>query len=174
MTPTRWLIVAFWVFVLLMGAKSFYDYNSHLDHEEAAQSEKHYFPPSLMPGAPAAPSTDADVRQIRYTPKENDMTSQFTAEVVIKNFGQKKATNIQVRIQPYIGTVDNSGQPGPDEILGPNSVDPTANVFRWVEFPDLGPGETASQTLTFPMRSDAAPRGHFDPKITFQTAPDKP
>jgi len=174
MTPTRWLIAAFWVFVLLMGAKSFYDYNSHLDHEETAQAEKHYFPPSLQPASPAPPASDADVRQVSYSPKVNPMTSQFTAEVTIKNFGQKKAINIQVRIQPYVGTVDSSSQPGPDEILNPNNVDATATIFRWVEFPDLGPGESASQTLTFPMRSDAAPREHFDPKITFQTAPDKP
>jgi hypothetical protein len=170
MTPTRWLIAAFWVFVLAMCGKSFYDYNKHLDSVETAQEEKHYFPPPLPGNAPAAtPSTDADVRQVTYSPKETQGASQFTAELVIKNFGQKKATNIQVRVQPYVRSTDTSSQVGPDEILNPNTVDTMAGYYVYEEFPDLGPGESASKTLTFPVRTDAAPRGHFEPNITFET-----
>ena len=45
-----------------------------------------------------------------------------------------------------------------------------ANVTQWVNFSDIGPGETATQTITLPMRSDADPAEVvFKPKVTFQT-----
>lgn len=169
----RWLIVAFWAFVIIMCGKSFYDYNSSLDKQATAQVEQHAFAPPL-PGAqpPAAPSQNADVRQVSYIPTETPMSSQFTAMLTIKNFGGKTATNIQVRVQPYITSVDSSKQVGPDEILNPSTTDQMANVFQWVEFPDLAPGQTATQTLTFPLRPDAEPRTRFEPKITFDTVKD--
>jgi hypothetical protein len=77
-------------------------------------------------------------------------------------------------VLPYQGTEDSQTQPGPDEILNSNAVDQMANNFQWVEFPDLGPGETATKTLTFPTRADARPRTSFEHKILFDTAKDNP
>jgi hypothetical protein len=95
----------------------------------------------------------------------------FTVDVVIKNFGQTKATGVQVCIQPYVGNKDTDpAQPGPDEIPAQPGGDPMANVTQWVNFSDIGPGETATQTITLPMRSDADPAEVvFKPKVTFQT-----
>jgi hypothetical protein len=175
MTPMRWLIAAFWVFVIVMCAKSFYDYNSRLEHEETAQEEKHYFAPGMVP-TPAPPPAAAapDVRMTGWYPHEDPQAAQFTAKLVVKNFGQKKATNIQVRIQPYVTSADSSSQVGPDEVLNPTTVDTMATYYQWIEFPDLGPGESYTNELTFPARPDAQPREHFDAKINFDTPKDQP
>jgi hypothetical protein len=175
MTPTRWFIAIFWVVVIVMCAKSFYDYNTRLDHEEKVQEEKHWFPPPLPSAAPQTQSPDADVRQVSYVVgDENPHGATFTTNLTIKNFGLKKATDIQVRVLPYVSNTDSKTQPGPDEVLNPNAVDQMANNFQWIEFADLGPGESATKTLTFPVRTDADPRTRFEPKILFGTAKDKP
>jgi len=174
MTPTRWLIAAFWVFVIVMCAKSFYDYNNRLEHQETAQAEQHFFPPGMNPTPAPPPAAQPDVRMVTWIPREDPQAAQFTAVLVVKNFGQKKATNIQVRVQPYITSADSSPQTGPDEILNPSTSDTMATYYQWVEFPDLGPGESFTNNLTFPIRPDAEPRGHFDAVIHFDTAKDAP
>jgi hypothetical protein len=167
MTPTRWLIAAFWTMIILVGA--FYMFQSITAVAPPPVPEKHWFPPP-MPGSAAA-SPNADVRLIHYVPHVAPGAMTFTVDVVIKNFGQKKATGVQVCIQPYVGNKDtNPAQPGPDEIPAQPGGDPMANVTQWVNFSDIGPGETATQTITLPMRSDADPAEVvFKPKVTFQT-----
>ena len=166
MTPTRWLIVAFWAVVILIAAK--YAFVAILTPPPPPVAEQHWFPPPLPGSAPTA-SPDADVRLIHYVPKVQPDATSFTADVTVKNFGQKKATGIEVRVQPYVGTADDKKAPGPDEMPNQPGGDPMANVFQWVEFPDVGPGETATQTITLPMRSDAVPAEEFKPQVVFQT-----
>jgi hypothetical protein len=168
MTPTRWLIVAFWAVLFLVTAV--YVFQGITVTTPPPPPEKHWFPPPL-PGSTAPTSApDADVRLIHYVPHIAPGATTFTADVIIKNFGQKKATAIQVRVQPYVGNRDtNPAQPGPDEIPAMPGGDPMANVVQWVDFPDLGPGETATQSITLTMRSDADPAQSFVPKVVFQT-----
>jgi hypothetical protein len=166
MTPTRWLIAAFWTIILCIGVS--YMFQSVTAPVPPPPVARHWMPPPL-PGAPVA-SQDADVRLIHYVPHIVPGAMTFTCDVVVKNFGKKKATEVQVRIQPYVGNKDtNPAQPGPDEIPAQPGGDPMANITQWVSFSDLGPGETATQSLTFPMRSDADPAQAFKPQVTFQT-----
>jgi hypothetical protein len=167
MTPTRWLIVAFWAVVILIGLK--YLFTAVMTPPPPVVPEQHWFAPPLSGGAPA-PTTDADVRLTHYVPKIVPGAASFTAEVTIQNFGGKKATSIEVRIQPYVGNYDDKKAPGPDEMPNQPGGDPMANVFQWLTFPDLDPGATESQPVTFPMRSDADPAESFIPKVVFQNA----
>ena len=129
--------------------------------------EKHWTP--LVPGAQTV-SPDADVRLLHYVPHIVPGAMTFTSDVIIKNFGSKKATAIQVLVQPYASDQSsNPNAPGPDEIPQQQNGDPMASITQWVDFSDLGPGETATNSLTFPMRSDASPAEAFKPKVTFQT-----
>jgi hypothetical protein len=169
MTPTRWLIVAFWTGIILVGL--FYMFQSVMTPPPPTVPEKHWFPPPMPGSVPAAPSADADVRLIHYVAHITPGAMSFTSDVVVKNFGSKKATGIQVRVQPYVGNQNsNPSQPGPDEIPAQSGGDPLANVVQWVDFADLGPGETATQSITLPMRSDADPAQTCVGKVVFQTA----
>jgi hypothetical protein len=171
MTPTRWLIVAFWVGIIAVGA--FYAFQSINAPPPPIVPEKHWFPPPLPGSVPPVPSANADVRLIRYVMKQPPNTSAFTVDVTVQNVGQKKATAVQVKIQPYVGTMDtNKAQPGPDEIPAQPGGDPMVNSAQWVAFGDLAAGQTATQTLTFPMRGDAAPaESQPNAPVQFQTAP---
>jgi hypothetical protein len=168
MTPTRWLIAAFWIVIALVGVSYLFQSVTVAPAPTVTKVEKHWTPLPL-PGAPTV-SPDADVRLIHYVPHLVPGAMTFTSDVVIKNFGSKKATAIQVLIQPYVGNKDSiPAQPGPDEIPAQPGGDPMANITQWVDFSDLGPGETATNSVTFPMRSDADPAQAFKPKVTFQT-----
>jgi hypothetical protein len=171
MTPTRWLITGFWIVILVLGVKAFYDFNSKVSATPAVP-EQHWFPPGMPGSEPAAKPNVADVRLIHYVPHVAPGAMSFTADVVVQNFGMKKATGIQVRVQPYVGNTENSKTaPGPDEIPNLSGGDPMVNVFQWVDFPDLAPGATSTQTITLSRRSDADPAQSFKPQVVFQTVP---
>ena len=169
MTPTRWLITAFWAVMLLLAAKYFFA-GILAPVPPPPPPEKHWFAPGMPGSTPAPTASVADVRLTHYVPKVAPGGMSFTADVTIQNFGQKKATGIQVRIQPYVGTGGSSSTPGPDEIPVYSGGDPMANVFQWLDFPDLAAGATETQSLTMPMRSDADPAESFKPQVVFQTA----
>ena len=171
MTTTRWLIVAFWAVMFLIGA--FYVVESVMKPPPPPVPEKHWFPPPLPGSVPSAASANADVRLAAYVLKPVPNSSTFTVDVTVKNVGQKKATGVQVKVQPYVGTMDtNKAEPGPDEIPDQPGGDPMATVVQWVTFPDLPPGQTSTQTLTFSMRGDATPaQSQPHAQVQFQTAP---
>jgi hypothetical protein len=106
MTPTRWLIVAFWTGIILVGL--FYMFQSVMTPPPPTVPEKHWFPPPMPGSVPAAPSADADVRLIHYVAHITPGAMSFTSDVVVKNFGSKKATGIQVRVQPYVGNQNSN------------------------------------------------------------------
>jgi hypothetical protein len=171
MTTTRWLIVAFWVAMLLVGVV--YVSQAVMAPPPPPVPEKHWFPPPLPGSVPPAAPANAEVHLVHYIMKRVPDTSTFTADVTVQNVGLKKATSVQVKIQPYVGTMDtNKAQPGPDEIPDQPGGDPMANVVQWVTFPDLAPDETSTQTLSFSMRSDADPaQSQPHAEVEFQTAP---
>jgi hypothetical protein len=172
MTPTRWLIVAFWVVVLGMCAKGVYDYNNQLDNTPKAP-ERHWFPAPLPSNIPPQ-SENADVRLVRYVVHEAPQATSFTVDLVLENYGKKKAVGIQVRLLPYHGIDATSKEQGPDEVANPHAADSMATSYQWTDFQDLNPGETGTKTLTFPERSDAEPRVSYQPQITFETSKDNP
>lgn len=167
MTPTRKLIVGFWVALLLIGAWKFYGYNHTMTSTPPAP-EKHWFLPA--PGSAPAKAPVADVRMTRYARRISSSGTFFTADVTVQNFGQRKATGVQARVQPYVGNRGtNPAAPGPAGIPSFPNGDPMTNIYQWVSFPDLAPGATATQTITLPMRSDADPAQSFKPHVIFQT-----
>jgi hypothetical protein len=126
----------------------------------------------LLPGSlPAARSPNADVHLTHFVTHLTPGQSDFTIDVTVENRGLKKATAVQAIIHPYVGTRDTLAKAnGPDEMPLQVGGDPMRNVTENVAFPDLDPGKSATQTMQFPMRSDADPRQRDDDaKVTFQT-----
>jgi hypothetical protein len=167
MTPTRWLIVGFWAVIILLAAK--WMISGILAPPPPAPAPPKEWLPLPTPGTPLPAAPQADVRLTHYVPKVTPGSMSFTVDVTIQNFGQKKATGIQVRIQPYVGNTNSKTAPGPDEIPIQPGGDPMANVSQWLDFPDLDAGATETQSVTLPMRSDADPAESFKPQIVFQT-----
>jgi hypothetical protein len=166
MTPTRWLIVGFWAVIILLAAK--YVIGGILTPPPVTAPPKEWLP-LPAPGTPLPAAPVADVRLTHYVPKVTSGAMSFSVDVTIQNFGTKKANDIQVRIQPYVGNTSSQSAPGPDEIPNQPGGDPVTNVYQWLDFPDLAAGATETQTVTLPMRSDADPADSFKPQVVFQT-----
>jgi hypothetical protein len=170
MTPTRWAIVTFWVLVVLAGAYYALDYS--MVPAPPPAPEQHWFPPPLPGSQPPPRPPDADVKLTHYVAHITPGAPTFSVDETVENQGSKKATGVEVVVHPYIGNQDtNKKEYGPDEIPGQQGGDPMANVVQSLGYPDLDPGQTATQSFTLPMRTDADPSQRDDkPQIIFQTA----
>jgi hypothetical protein len=170
MTPTRWAIAAFWVVMLLAGVFYFLDYSALPPPPPVP--EKHWFPEPLPGTVTTVQAVNADVKLTHYVAHITPGAMSFSVDVTVQNRGRKKATGVQVTVHPYIGNQDTNKQAiGPDEIPLQQGGDPMANVVQNLNYPDIDPGQSATQSFTLPMRSDADPSQRDDkPEITFQTA----
>lgn len=171
MTPTRWAIVAFWVVMMLIGVYSIFNYTAK--PPPPPEPEKHWFPPPLPGTGPAAPSPDAQVKLTHYIAHITPGGTSFSVDVIVQNLGSKKATGVVAIVHPYIGTRDTDKNAiGPDEIPMQHSGDPLANVTQTLNYPDLKPGQAATQSFTLPKRFDADPAQRDDKaQVIFQTVP---
>jgi len=171
MTKTRWAIVAFWVAMMLLGVYSIFDYTAK--PAPPPVPEKHWFPPPLPGSVPAQRPPDALVKLTHYIAHIKPGASTFSVDVIVQNLGSKKATDIAVVVHPYIGTRDTDKNAiGPDEIPQQHYGDPLANVTQTLNYPDLKPNETGTQSFTLPVRFDADPAQRDDKaQVVFQTAP---
>ena len=175
MTPLRKLIVAFWIFIVIMLLWQFYTYDQGLkeasiDHPQ--QEHFYFFHTNAASATPTQAHIDGpDVEQTIYTVEENAPSpGSFTCHVTLKNIGNAKAVGIQVAVHPYRGTRTD------DEDVGPNTQQTTIlndNDFRaqmvdWVTFPDLAPGESSTQSVVFLSRDDVKPGPNPKPEILFQ------
>ncbi len=158
--------------MLLAGAYYMFDYS--VQPAPPAPPEQHWMPPPL-PGSTAAParSPDADVRLIHYVTHVTPGSLEFSVDVILQNVGSKKATGVQVVVHPYVGNISTSKtQQGPDEIPSFPNGDPMAHVVQNLNYPDLDPDQTSTQSFTLPMRSDADPADSDDKaQVIFQTVP---
>jgi hypothetical protein len=174
MTPTRWAIAAFWVFMVLLGVYYAFNSASQPPPPAPAAAQQPQWTPAPLPGSTPPPrSPNADLRLTHYVAHITPGSPEFSVDVTMENFGSKKATGVEVTVHPYIGNQDTvKSQAGPDEIPGQPGGDPLHNVVQNLAYPDIDPGQTAVQSFTLPMRPDADPCQRDDhPEITFQSAP---
>ena len=171
MTTTRWAIVAFWSVIILVGAYYFLSYSAAPPPPPVP--EQHWFPPPLPGSTPAQPPPDAEVKLTHYMVHLQPGAMSFSVDVTVQNIGSKKATAVSAIVHPYVGSQDtNKNAIGPDEIPLQQGGDPMAVVTQTLNYPDLDPGQTGTQSFTLPMRSDADASQRDDhAKVAFQTVP---
>jgi len=171
MSWTRPFIWAFWIFVISMLIWQAYQYNQKISAPDPQHpTDAHYFFYQPNPHAAAAPvvSDGPNVVQAAFSIQDNTpTTSNFTCNVTLKNTGKAKALNVQVRVRPY------RGQPMGDTDMGrtaivPVSDDSTLGQFgQWLEFPDLAPGESSTQSVMFVKQAGGNYGNNPSPEILF-------
>jgi hypothetical protein len=174
MSRTRQAIIAFWVVIITLLIWEFYSYNTAVTkQEEEHPAQQHFYfihtnGPTAI--APKAPREGADVEQVGFDIQRNTPSAgSFTCRVTVKNLGTAKAIGVQVDVRPYkgisLGDLDN-GHPRPGTMSDNDAV---AQIGQWVTFPDLAPGESASQSAVFLNRQDVGPGTNPQPEILFDT-----
>ncbi len=171
----RWLYAAFWILIATMLFWQFETYNKHLDQAiaSAGPQQQHFY---FINGATNAVSTTdappkpdaADVKQVGFTYTDNTPSmGNFTCHVALKNYGNLKATDVQVQVSPYRGTLvamDNDNE-APTQAMSDN--DPLAQYSEWVSAPDLAPGETVTVDAVFSIHRGYTPGDNANPQIIF-------
>jgi hypothetical protein len=175
MTTIRKLIIAFWIFIVVMLLWQFHTYNQGLAQDAVThpQQEHFYFLPSnAAPVAPAQVHHDgAFVEQSNYSTENNVPASgSFTCHVTLKNVGNAKAVGIQISVRPYRGITTGNQDAGNSPLVILNDNNPLAQMGQWLSFPDLAPGETSTQDVVFLGRSGVLPGMNPNPEIIFETA----
>jgi hypothetical protein len=179
MSTTRKLIVAFWIFIICMLLWQFYTYDKAQTDAATAhpQQTQFFFIHTNAASVVSAPAQKEgpDVQQVAYRVEENTpSTGSFTCDVTLKNLGKTKAVNVQSEVRPFRGTRTDNDDVGRNEatITLLDDSDPRAQLSTWVNFPDLAPGESSTQTTVFLQRTDLAPGPNPKPQIIFE--PEKP
>jgi len=188
MTPTRWLITLFWLFIGAMLVWQFLDYNSSLNRQEAEHpTQQHFFyypanehpAPAQTPGTAtgpqkAMPDTPALQQMAFWVDSQNAPPGNFTAHVTVKNVGTAKAVAIQVCLRPYRGiTVGGDEDNGTIDGAEPHVIsdnDPLAQINQWINLPDLAPGESVTGTATFFPQPNAKTGSNPHPDFIFNKA----
>ena len=168
-------IVAFWVVIIGMLLWEFYSYNHGLTQEaieHPPQQHFYFYHSNSAPVAPAPPAHNGPaVVQTGFEVASNSPgLGSFTCRVTLKNVGRLKATGVQVNVRPYkgiaLGDVDEGGHHNTNNL---SDTDPTSLIGQWVTFPDLAPGESATQTAVFIMRREVQPGTNPEPEIIFDS-----
>ncbi len=163
MTRTRQLIIAFWIFIVIMLGWQFYSYDAGLTQAAKDNSTQgnnvflHYTgPPAATPSA--AQPEGPDVRQIKYTVENNvPENGSFTVHVTLKNVGTAKAVGVQIHVRPYRGMRLGDEDVGNSTLSILPDDDPLSQYGSWVSFPDLAPGEASTQSVVFLSHDGATP-----------------
>jgi hypothetical protein len=182
MTPMRWAITLFWVFIGIMLIKQFYDYDQGRQKQLVAHpTPQHYFfnattPPEFLPPAAKNPHLrSANVHQMRYWVEDHSgSTGSFTAYVVLKNLGNAKATGIQAQVRPYRGSMMGDVDGGHSSLHALSDNDPMSQFGQWINAPDLAPGESTTQTVVFVNHPGYGPGSNPSPQILFETEKTNP
>jgi hypothetical protein len=179
MTPTRWLIVVFWLFIAGMLYREFHQ--SEVDRKvriaEHPQQEHFFFTP--LPGhatpPPASVSPAGGVQQTSFQVQPNTPgPGNFTCLVTVKNVGSVKAENVQVHVLPYKGGYTGDSDI-PDRTFGPITDTSSLGQYGdWVAFPDLAPGESETRSAVFIDHPNANPGTNPKPEIIFETPKAQP
>lgn len=177
MSNLRKWIIAFWIFIGVMLAWQFYSFNEGIKRKAIEHpTQEHFFFNNQLPQpgqATAVTQTHgADVRQVKYTAENNTpYTGSFTVHITLKNFGDTKAMGVQIAVRPYRGGMTiNRGE---EDTTPLNESNPLSDFSQWVNFPDLAPGESSTQTAIFADRESIEPGPNKDPKIVFAAEPAK-
>jgi len=157
------LIIVFWVLIGGMLIWQFYTYNEGLKQAGVEHpTQEHFWFTNSATAGPAAPTptrrNEPDVEQTAYSVANNTpSTGSFTCHVTLTNEGNVKAVGVSVRVRPYRGMRlgDEDVGNSPLRILDEN--DPLSQYGAWVSFPDLAPGESSTQDVTFLRQGNATP-----------------
>jgi hypothetical protein len=178
-TPLRKLIIAFWIFIVCMLLWQFYSYDQGIKQAATIhpQQEHFYFLPSN--NAPVAPTqahlNGADVQQVRYTVEDSTPGSgSMTSHVTLKNVGNAKAVGIQIFVRPFRGASNYNEDVGRSNATPVSDDDPLGKFGQWVTFPNLGPGESNTQSVVFMSQHFLVQGINPNPEILFQTEKPKP
>jgi hypothetical protein len=181
MSRTQKWITAFWIFIGCMLLWQFYSYNEGLKQQAIEHPQQTEFWFTNAAPTKAAPTqaaiNGADVQQTAFAVQDNTPnTGSFTCQVTLKNVGNAKAVDIQISVRPYRGVSNYDEDVGQQNVIVLSDDDPLSKFGQWVSFPDLAPGESSTQSVTFLSRSDFKPGNNPKPNIMFQTekAPPKP
>jgi hypothetical protein len=173
MTPLRWFIVLFWVVVIFMILKGCYDSEMAREHEEQMHPPAPSglpFPPAPQPTPPPAPTPQgAKVVQTGCVIQFETPPGNFTCVVTVKNIGDQKATGVQLHLRPYRGSMRGLVDIGPQRGTL-SDTDPLSQMGTWLGFPDLAPGDSATQTASFMNQPNIMPGRNPDPEIDYKTA----
>jgi len=176
----RWLIVTFWIFVGGMLLWQFYSYNQGVAQDAVTNPQQVHFyfynTNTTQATAPAAPAHDgANVQQSAYSVADNTPgAGSFTAHVTLKNVGNAKATAIEIWVRPYRGVSLGDEDVGNTNIQPIDDNSPLAQYGEWVNFPDLAPGESATQTPVFTTKAGIPFGTNITPQIVFKSEKAKP
>jgi hypothetical protein len=174
MSWTRRFIWAFWIFVIAMLLWQFYQYNQKIstpDPQHPTQEHFFFYQPKRGGDAANAPVvTDGpNVVQAAFQIHDNTpTTSNFTCDVTLKNTGKTKAINVQVRVRPYRGQAAGDLDNGRANITPISDDSPLSQFGQWVDFPDLAPGESNTQSVTFVKQLDGNYGYNPTPEILFE------
>ena len=158
----------------------FYTYDQGLTQEAIEHpTQQHFWFTNGAPSVAVAPSPThrdgADVQQTSFMVQDDKPSAgSFTCQVTLKNVGNAKAVGIQVNVRPYRGITRGDEDVGHTDITPLSDNDPISQIGTWVTFPDLAPGETATQDAIFTSRNDVRPGTNSNPDIEFQTEKAKP
>jgi len=174
MSRTQVLIVAFWLGIVGMLIYQFYNYNESLSQTaiDNTPQQHFYFFHTNAPAAaaPVAPRNGADVVQTKFEVQPNTPENgSFTCLVTLKNVGNQKATGVQISVRPYRGVSNVDIDVGQERGGVLPEDDPISQYNAWVDFPDLAPGESSTQSVNFLNRNDYSPGINPDPEIIFQS-----
>jgi len=156
----NWLYTAFWVLVGSMLFWQFHSYNRKLDKAvaDAGPRQEHFYfinaaqtnTTSATPN-PVVKPDGADIKQVSFTSSDNvPNVGSVTCHVSLKNEGNMKATDVQIQVSPYRGTM--IGDRDDDNKNPPHAIpdaDPVAQYSQWVNFPDIEPGQTITKDAVF-------------------------
>ena len=161
MSRTRQLIIAFWVFIVIMLLWQFYIYDKGITTAATTHptQEHFYFIHTNAPTSVAPPveHQGAFVQQTNFA-VQNDVpaTGSFTCQVTLKNLGHAKAAGVQVSVRPFRGTPPATRTwASRRSRRSDNSA--LAQFGQWLNFPDLGPGESSTQSVIFLSRPGVEP-----------------
>jgi cell division protein FtsI/penicillin-binding protein 2 len=174
MSPTRLLIVAFWVFIVGMLIRQAYVYEANLEKERASKPQHFFFNTPTDTKPAVDPNLQvADVQQTAYSITSNPLAKNFTCHITLTNKGNAKAVNVEIFIRPFRGSF--SGGSERDRVSVPISDnDPRAQLGQSIEGPDLAPGQSCTVTATFMSQPGVNPNPNSHPQITFETQKSNP
>jgi hypothetical protein len=158
---TKW-IAAFWVIVIGLLLWQFYSYDKGLDQDaidHPQQTHFFFFKSNSPPVAPIPVQKNGpDVQQVGYRVAENvPANGNFTVYVTLKNLGNAKAAGVQVHVRPYRGMRLGNEDVGNSPLSILPEDDPLSQYGEWVYFPDLAPGESNTQSVSFLSKVGATP-----------------
>jgi hypothetical protein len=100
----------------------------------------------------------AYVEQTSYTVKQSEpATGSFTVYVTLKNVGHATATGVQIHVRPFRGLRLGDEDGGNSNLRTLPEDDPLSQYGEWVDFPDLKPDESATQSVVFLNQGSASP-----------------